>query len=60
MKRLVYIMGIGALGVVLSAAAKVLWGSSFSSWGIAICSLVFIASLVLFLFSLVRRGERVK
>ena len=61
MKNLAYIMSICALGVVLFAASKILWGSSILvSWGIFICGIVFVVSLVLFLINLVKREERAK
>ena len=61
MRNLAYVMGVCALGVVMFAASKILWGSSILvSGGIFICAMVFVVSLVLFLFNLVKKEERAK
>ena len=61
MKNLTIIISVCALGVVIFSASKILWGSSILvSWGIFICAIVFVVSLVLILFNLIKRRERAK
>ncbi len=56
MKNLTYLLSFFALGVVIFAGLKVLGGGSVMSWGISVCAIAFIVTLVLFLTKLAKKS----
>lgn len=55
MKNLTYLLSIFALGVVVFASLKVFGGGLMFSWGILVCAIAFMVTLVVFLSKLAKR-----
>jgi hypothetical protein len=58
MKNLLYTLGISALGVIVFAALKVLSEHYLYGWGILICALIFIFTLIYWFILLNRKKQQ--
>jgi hypothetical protein len=54
-----YLLLFSSVGVILSAAAKVLWDTAFASWGIVVSASVFVFGMIHWIVSISgNKGKR--